>query len=240
MVDGVYNDVTWKVDDFEDHDMLSLRASVLQLACAVGHQECLDEAGKIFKAWINDTNDVRPPPDIRSLVYYYGMSHVGEESEWNIMLQRFVDESNAVEKIKLMNGLAGVRSSWILKKYIAMCVDEKYVRGQDTFSCLISISRNPVGTPLVWDWVRENWDFLVNRYTLNDRYLGRLIPSITNSFATDLKLKELQAFFEKYPDAGSGKTARATALETVGNNIKWVQRNSEKLENWLDSVVRTK
>ncbi|XP_043274166.1 glutamyl aminopeptidase-like [Venturia canescens] len=240
LVDGVYRDVTWKVDDFENHDMLSLRKSILELACSVGHQNCLDEAGRIFKAWINDTKDVRPHPDIRSLVYYYGMSHVGEEAEWNIMLQKFVEESNAVEKNKLMKGLAGVRSSWILKKYIAMSVDEKYVRNQDTFSCLISISKNPVGTPLVWDWVRENWEFLVNRYTLNDRYLGRLIPSITNSFATDLKLKEILAFFEKYPEAGSGKTARATAIETVGNNIKWVQKNRKKLEDWLDTVSPTR
>lgn len=116
-----------------------------------------------------------------------------------------------------------------------MSVDEKYIRNQDTFSCLISISRNPVGTPLVWDWVRKNWEFLVNRYTLNDRYLGRLIPSITSSFETDLKLKEMLAFFDKYPEAGSGKTARATAIETVSNNIKWVQKNSQKLEEWLDT-----
>ena len=121
-------------------------------------------------------------------------------------------------------------------RYIAMAADEKYVRGQDTFSCLAAISKNPVGTPLVWDWVREKWDFLVKRYTLNDRYLGRLIPRITKSFATELKLKEMQAFFEKYPDAGAGKSARAVALETVSNKIKWIQRNNDKLGRWLDSV----
>jgi hypothetical protein len=39
---------------------------------------------------------------------------------------------------------------------------------------------------------RENWSYLVDRFTLNDRYLGRLIPSITGRFSTDLKVDEVQ------------------------------------------------
>ena len=44
------------------------------------------------------------------------MNHVGGETEWNIMFNRFVNETNAAEKVKLMHGLAGIRSNWILKK----------------------------------------------------------------------------------------------------------------------------
>jgi len=75
----------------------------------------------------------------------------------------------------------------------------------------------------------------VDRYTLNDRYLGNLIPAITRSFATQTKLDEMKAFFKKYPEAGAGANSRAKALETVSKNIKWIARNIEKLENWLAS-----
>lgn len=44
------------------------------------------------------------------------MTHVGGEAEWDIMFQRFAREGNAAEKNKLMNGLAGVRSKFILEK----------------------------------------------------------------------------------------------------------------------------
>lgn len=113
------------------------------------------------------------------------------------------------------------------------------MRAQDFFRCLTSISSNPVGTPLVWDWVRANWEFLVDRYTLNDRYLGQLIPGITKSFATETKLNEMKAFFEKYPEAGAGEASRAKALETVSNNIKWLSRNKVKLGNWLNKHTRS-
>lgn len=95
------------------------------------------------------------------------------------------------------------------------------------------ISRNPNGTSLVWNWVRENWKFLVNRYTLNDPYLGRLIPSITRSFATQSRLDEIKAFFKKYPEAGAGAANRAKTLEIVSKNIKWHAKNVKKLDKWF-------
>lgn len=123
-------------------------------------------------------------------------------------------------------------------RFLAMCMDEQYIRSQDTFTCLQLISGNPIGTPLVWDWVRENWEALVKRYTLNDRYLGRLIPAITGTFSTEAKLEEIKVFFAKYPEAGAGATARAQALENVANNIKWAKQNVEKLEDWLKTVKK--
>lgn len=53
------------------------------------------------------------------------------------------------------------------------------------------ISGNPVGTSLAWDHVRENWPRFVEKFTLNSRTLGTMIPGITRSFATELKLKEV-------------------------------------------------
>lgn len=237
LVDSAYHDVTWKVDNTEDHNRLRLRTSILELACSVGHAECLEEAGNIFKNWIEDPRDVRPHPDIRALVYYYGMNDVGDEAKWNTVFAKFDAETDSTEKLKLMRGLAGIRSSWILNKFITKATDENYVRAQDFFGCLLAISRNPVGTPLVWDWVRSNWEFLVNRFTLNDRNLGALIPGITKTFATETKLNEMKAFFEKYPEAGAGAMNRAKALETVQNNIKFLSRNSGPLESWLNQKI---
>ena len=62
-----------------------------------------------------------------------------------------------------------------------------------------------IGNPIVWKFVREEWPNLVNRFSLNDRYLGRLPSYIASGYNTKLELEELNAFFAKYPDAGAGK-----------------------------------
>ncbi|XP_046435909.1 glutamyl aminopeptidase-like isoform X1 [Neodiprion fabricii] len=235
LVNSTYEAVTWTVGVDESHVTLRLRTTILKMACGVGHAQCLTEAGKLFTSWINDPYDNRPHPDVRSLIYYYGMNSVGGEAEWNTMFDKFVNETDSTEKLKLMYGLAGIKSVWILNKFINLAIDEKYVRSQDYFTCINNIAANPVGAPLVWDWIRENWEILVKRYTLNNRYLGQLIPGISYTFSTQLKLDEMLAFFAKYPEAGAGASYRAQALETVSNNIKWLKNNSGKLDSWLKS-----
>lgn len=44
------------------------------------------------------------------------MSHIGGEAEWNKMFEKFIKEKNAIEKLKLMQGLSGVRSASLLKR----------------------------------------------------------------------------------------------------------------------------
>ncbi|CAB0040966.1 unnamed protein product [Trichogramma brassicae] len=165
----------------------------------------------------------------------YRMKYAGGEKEWNVMFDRFAKETDAAEKAKLMNGLSAVQSSYILKKFIALSTDEKYVRTQDFLGCLTSISNNPEGESLIWDWVRTNWHFLVKRYTLNDRYLGQLIPAVTKSFASLERAKEMEAFFEQYPEAGAGKQYRGQAMDTVLANIDWVARSVSDIDQWLSS-----
>ena len=114
-------------------------------------------------------------------------------------------------------------------------MDEKYVRSQDALTCLSFISNNPEGTELVWDWTRKNWQVLVKRYTLNDRYLGKLIPSITERFSSQTKIDEMNSFFDKYPEAGAGELQRHQAIDTVKENINWLKNNKNDINVWLDS-----
>lgn len=199
------------------------------------HPGCVAKVGEMFLDWINgpdpDTN--RPTPDLRSLIYTYGMRSKGTEAEWDKMFTLFTAESDPNEKVKLQSALAAINQPWILRKYIDLAADETYVRGQDYFSLMGSISGNRVGEAIVWDYVREYWPEISTRFGLGERNLGRMIPTITSRFTTKTKLVEMENFFAKYPDAGAGATARIQALETVANNIKWLEKNQKPIEEWL-------
>lgn len=43
----------------------------------------------------------------------------------------------------------------------------------------------------------------------------------------------MEHFFKLTPDSGAGVTPRKQALETVKNNIEWLQRNEEEITGWL-------
>lgn len=200
----------------------------------MGIQECIDQAGVEFTRWL--ANPASPPhPDLRELVYYYGMSTAGNEERWFQMWDLFKAEPDAQEKAKLMYGLTGIQVPWILQRFVEYAEDESNIRSQDYFTALQQIAANRIGEPIVWDYVRSNWEQLVARFGINERYLGSMIPSITGRFNTELRLQEIRDFFAKYPEAGAGAAAREQTLNKVQNNIMWLENNSKNIGDWLNA-----
>lgn len=214
-----------------------LRIKVLSAACSLGHESALQQAASAFNEWLANP-ETRPSPDIRDVVYYFGLQQVNTEAAWDKVWQLYLAEADAQEKLKLMNALAAIRVPWILQRYIQLAANEENVRRQDYFTLLGYISSNPIGQSLVWDYVREEWSQLVERFGINERNLGNLIPTITARFFTQTKLEEMQNFFAKYPEAGAGTAARLRALETVKGNIKWMKVNKQAVGEWLDNYVQ--
>ncbi|XP_012163594.2 glutamyl aminopeptidase isoform X3 [Bombus terrestris] len=244
LVDNTYREIGWELKEVTDTKSKSyadirLQKTILEFALAVEHIDCCIATERIFikyfcGAFEQDQIEYVPAnPYVRDLFCYYGMHYFGDLSVWEVVFKQFIAENDRMEKLMLMRTLTAIKDTSILEQFIVTATDEKYVGAQDFLSCLIAMSENPVGTPVVWEWVRSNWEFLVDRYTLTDRHLGSLIPSITKTFATQTSLDEMECFFAKYPDAGAGAMHRAKALETVSNNIKWRARSCDKLGMWL-------
>uniref|UniRef100_A0ABM5GJS6 Aminopeptidase n=1 Tax=Pogona vitticeps TaxID=103695 RepID=A0ABM5GJS6_9SAUR len=209
-----------------------LRTTVLDFACDMNDPEALDNATRLFNNWLNGASlDV----NLRLLVYRYGMQNSGNEEAWNYMFEKYKNTQLAQEKEKLLYGLASVKNITLLDRYIQCVYNTSLIRSQDVFTVLRYISYNPYGKTMVWDWVRLNWEYLVNRFTLNDRNLGRLVARITGTFNTELQLWQMEEFFAKYPDAGAGAASRKQALETLRSNIEWLKQHREEIAAWLGS-----
>uniref|UniRef100_A0A4W5PMT2 Aminopeptidase n=1 Tax=Hucho hucho TaxID=62062 RepID=A0A4W5PMT2_9TELE len=203
-----------------------LRETVLGIACQMGDQEVLNEASVLFDQWIS--GNISFGVNLRLLVYRYGMRNSGTEAKWNLMFERYKTETLAQEKDKLLYGLASVENITLLFNI---------VRTQDLFTVVQYVSLNRYGKTMAWDWVTLNWDYLVNRYTINDRSLGRLLTRISTTYNTELQLWQMAHFFKLNPNAGAGEMPRQQALETVKNNIEWVRRNKAEISSWLESNV---
>lgn len=206
--------------------------AILSLACSLGVQDCVKEATTRFDDFLNKNE--KPHPDLRDVVYYYGMVHSGNEEVWDQMWSIFTQEQDANEKAKLMEGLSAIQEPWILKRFVNLAWNPDNIREQDYFTCIQGIAANPVGEPIVWEYVRENWEKMVDRFTIDNRYLGRMIPSIVGNFDSETKLDEVLAFFEKYPEAGAGAASREQAVAYIKGNIQWLESNLNDIHNWLE------
>ncbi|XP_042652794.1 glutamyl aminopeptidase isoform X2 [Tyto alba] len=208
-----------------------LRASVLDFACSMDDTESLNNASQLFEQWLQG----KPvPANLRLLVYRYGMQNSGNESSWNYMFKKYQETSLAQEKEKLLYGLASVKNITLLDRYLKYIYNTSLIKSQDVFTVLKYISYNTYGKTMAWDWIRLNWQYLVDRFTINDRNLGRIV-TITQTFNTDLQLWQMVNFFEKYPNAGAGELPRSQSIEQVKNNIEWLKVNKEEIREWLEA-----
>ncbi|KAI5749139.1 hypothetical protein M8J76_004903 [Diaphorina citri] len=224
---------TWKVEN-KSYLEVNLKLVLNDLGCNFGAPSCLKKAADLLKNWFD--SGVKPEADLRGLVYRYGMENVGEE-EWKKMWAKFREESNPQEQIKMLGGLSSVKEPKLLEKFLEMAKDEKNIRSQDYFTVIVMVAGNPKGLPVAWDYVKKNWDYLVKRFGLNHRVFGRIIPSVCGKFTTQERLDEVKEFFTKHPEAGAGAAGRKQALETIQNNIKWVDKQGKPLAEWLKQNI---
>ncbi|XP_020775323.2 glutamyl aminopeptidase [Boleophthalmus pectinirostris] len=223
-------------EDVGDQKTRLLRETVLGIACGMGDDAALNEASRLFDQWIDGTLS-SVAVNLRLLVYRYGMKRSGTAAKWETMFQRYTTSTLAQEKDKLLYGLASVEDVNLLYRLLEASKDESVVRSQDLFTLVRYVSYNPLGQSMAWDWTTLNWDYLVDRYTINDRNLGRLLGYISTSYNTDLQLWKMEHFFKMTPNAGAGEMPRKQALETVRNNIEWLRRNQDEIKLWLDNNV---
>ncbi|CAB4056652.1 ENPEP [Lepeophtheirus salmonis] len=171
---------------------------------------------KQFLDWKDSGKE--PVPNFKAIVCRYGLPH--DDESWNWLLELYKAEKNAQRRAVLEVGLSSSKNPEILRKFIQMAKDEEIVRRQDYFTLLSVISRNVVG-----------------EFTLNDRLFGRFISTATSGFSSQERLQEMKDFFAKYPEAGAGENYRKIAIETVENNMQFIEKHSETIRSWLGENV---
>ena len=232
LVSRHYQRLGWREDG--THLERLNRNNILSLACRHGLTVCRQEAAALFSSWITDQS-FYIHPDIRALVYKYGMGETSDPGSWEIMFQRYLQETNAQQKKKLLYGLAFIKEPWVLQRFIRLANNETLVRSQDYFTALAYISRNPTGNTLVWNYIQAEWASLVERFGLHSRYLGRLPKTVTEGFTTEYQLNQVKTFFSANPEAGAGARARKQALESIENNIKWLDNHYDTIATWIEA-----
>lgn len=61
--------------------------------------------------------------------------------------------------------MALIDSYGISLRYLKYIYNTSLIKSQDVFTVLRYISYNTYGKTMAWDWIRLNWEYLVDRYS---------------------------------------------------------------------------
>jgi hypothetical protein len=68
--------------------------------------------------------------------------------------------------------------------------------------------------------------------------LSNLVLNVFKNFNTVGQLEDVKNFMQQKIYLGVAKKAFVEAIETIGINVMWVEKNSEEVINWLNEKNR--
>ena len=134
----------------------------------------------------------------------------------------------------MLRALGALTNEELIRSALDFSMDEKKVRRQDTPILLAALGMNTAARPLVWEFVKANWDELKKRYHGGGfGSVTRVVKGTLSSFTTQGELADAEQFIRAHRVPGTER-AMKQALETVRSNVAWLGRDREEIADWLD------
>ncbi|KAK2191046.1 hypothetical protein NP493_60g00040 [Ridgeia piscesae] len=137
------------------------------------------------------------------------------------------------ERVRILRSLGAVRNKDLIQRVLDLSLS-KDVRSQDTVFVISGVTGSVEGRELTWQFVQDRWTDLHDRYK-GGFLLARLIKFSTESFVTEEKAKEIEAFFVKNP-APAGERTIQQSLENIRLNKKQLERDGPAIKVFLKNL----
>ncbi|XP_048186963.1 leucyl-cystinyl aminopeptidase [Perognathus longimembris pacificus] len=207
-----------------------LRSVLLDFACTHRLGDCNTAAMKLFDAWMASNGTQSIPTDVMTTVFKVGAK---TETGWLFLLRSYSTVGSEAEKNKILEALASSedvqRLYWLMKSSL----HGDSFRTQKLSFIIRTVGRHFSGHLLAWDFVKENWNKLVQKFHLGSYTIQSIVAGSTHLFSTKAHLSEVQSFFESQSEATFQLHCVQEALEVIQLNIQWIDKNLGDLTWWL-------
>uniref|UniRef100_A0A3P9LB01 Aminopeptidase n=1 Tax=Oryzias latipes TaxID=8090 RepID=A0A3P9LB01_ORYLA len=213
------------------HSDLYNQMTVIKLACKLEVKDCSQLTLTWFREWMKNSTTNKIRPSLRDAVYCSAMAAGGVE-EWDFMWSIY-RKNDTSDPDNLIYALSCTRQPWLINRYLEYCLDPEKVSEKDVISAITYMAYNPVGQPLLWDFVRTNWEDL-NRHLICKKKRTVCWHEYQN-FSCRFALQLLQFKEELKKQLSSVDGTFEEALKTVEANMKWIERYKKEVHGWLIS-----
>lgn len=209
-----------------------LRSQLLLLACVRKYQPCVQRAEGYFRDWKEANGNLRLPNDVTLAVFAVGAQ---TPEGWDFLYKKYQSSLSSTEKEQIEFALCTSQNEEKLRWLLDQSFKGDIIKTQEFPGILRAVGRNPVGYPLAWQFLRENWNKLVEKFDLGSPAIAYMVMGTTNQFSTRARLEEVKGFFSSLKENGSQLRCVQQTIETIEENIRWMDKNFDKIRLWLQN-----
>nr|XP_014340352.1 PREDICTED: endoplasmic reticulum aminopeptidase 1-like [Latimeria chalumnae] len=206
---------------------------ILLLSLATGFQNLPAErrAWRLFQRWMETDGKAQLPNSLRNLIFRTGIRK-GNNKHWRFLLTKYFESGSSADKIHILSALAQTRNAakkiWLLKAALR----NRQIKSQDLLIIIWQVSSSPRGSELAWKFMKQHWSKLVKEYSLGSSYLSQIVLTITSRFDSKRKYNKVRKFFQAQKETAD-LTFVKQALENIQVNIRWLKKNKEEIQRWM-------
>ncbi|XP_074061600.1 endoplasmic reticulum aminopeptidase 1-like [Macrotis lagotis] len=219
---------TWTDDGSVSQRML--RSQLLLLACMRQYQPCVQKAEDYFKKWKESNGNFSLPNDVTLAVFAVGAQTT---EGWDFLYEKYPLSLSSTEKYKIEFALCTSHNKEKLQWLLEHSFQGDIIKTQEFPSILSLVGRNPKGYLLAWQFLKENWNRIIQKFELGSPTIAHMVMGTTNQYSTRERLEEVKEFFSSLKENGSQLRCVQQTLETIEENIHWMNQNYEKIRVWL-------
>lgn len=226
-----YEQLGWDPKPSDTNDDIKLRSLLLSTVTGYGLNSSIQEALHRYQMFVQDEVANNIPSELRLIIYKVVVNEQGERGYNQILarLQVATNQSDFNEANRCMYALAWARDPALISNTLELSLTP-LIRSQDTVYLIREVSRNPFGTDIAWDFVRQYYDLIVDK--VGQRTASTtLVIGTTSRFTTRTKYNEVKSFFEMR----SKTKSLDETLDTILTNEQFLKNNYQSLRNYLQA-----
>ncbi|XP_064792708.1 endoplasmic reticulum aminopeptidase 1b [Oncorhynchus masou masou] len=209
-----------------------LRSYLLLFGSVRNHPPCVATATHLFNKWRASDGNMSLPSDVSLAVFAIGAR---DPEGWDFLFEKYRHSQHTSVKSRIKSALSISPLQHKLKRLMEQSLAGEVMKTQDLPHVVISVSRNPKGYKLAWDFLRHNWHTLVKKFDLGSHSISGMVTGVTNQYSTREMLDEVRWFFDSLSEeTGSGLRCIQQTYESIEENIRWMDQHLPQLKAWLD------
>ncbi|HEY9869187.1 MAG TPA: M1 family metallopeptidase [Candidatus Obscuribacterales bacterium] len=221
----------WSAQPGEPDLTKILRGRVVETLGTTGQDEqVIARARGLFARYLKEPNSV--DPNMLDAITE-SVAYNGDSSDYDIIRQCWLEAGTPEVEERNLLALGAFRKPSLIRKSLALTLSHE-VRAQDAPHLLSTILGNHDGRRLAWQFIKDHWREIVDRFPMN------MVPRVVSA-AGSLNAAEdeadLRTFFRTHP-VTAGQRAVARTIERVSINVRFKQRSLQDVSNWLSKEFR--
>ncbi|XP_045519265.1 membrane alanyl aminopeptidase-like [Pieris brassicae] len=219
LIDSAINNLGYEVNPMDDYDTLRNRMQILDLACQLGHQGCIDNAAAKYKELKENGKEISP--SLRSVSYCTGL-RFGDGKDYDFLWSRMASTNVANEARAIGEILGCTTDEEKLKSFLVSTQEENSpILTQDLTVPLSSVLANHSHVSLVIEELDKNLALWKSIYPSFDGVLSSIASALhtQNEFDTfDSWLSSCEECGEEAVSKAKNSLAAAKAVTSWADN----------------------